>query len=186
LNKLSVLPDGTVLVVSYSGKVYFLNSDGTPRAEFELGYDILPHPLSLSGGTVVLTSRRGRVFFLRLDGTENGTLDVPGGIKDSPKLLSDATFNNGQRSAGFNVRRASALPDGVVAIEISTTRSGCGFSAIDILNSDGTRKAILEMGSRRFCGTKYVTMFIALKNGTMLVETSKGKIDFWRLPSSWN
>ena len=103
---LSVAPiemsDGTVIVVSEAGLIYFLNPNGTLKIKYDTGGVIFASPAVLDDGTVVVGVgheeglEKAHIYFLKLN--EEGTAvelkaqyEMRAYILTSPVVLSDGT-----------------------------------------------------------------------------------------------
>ena len=91
----AVLPDGTLVVGSQDGKVYWLK-DGQKRFEFRtVGY-VSSSPAVLADGTVVVGSNDHKVYWLK-DGQKRFEFETGGWVRSSPAVLADGTVVVGSR-----------------------------------------------------------------------------------------
>ena len=154
-----IAPDGTVVVGSWDGNIYFFNLRGDLKATYPTDAIVSSSPTIAPDGTVVAGSFDGNIYFLSLEGKLKAKYSTPSGYKG---YLSTTFFDTGMYS------RPAIAPDGTVVV-------GSNDGNIYFMDLNGIQKANYQTS-----GTVTSSPAIA-PDGTVVVGSFDGNIYFLSL-----
>jgi outer membrane protein assembly factor BamB len=108
----ALTPEGTVVLGSDDGNVYFLNPDGTKKVSFFTPAPVIGSPAIMSDGTVLIGSFDGNLYFLNPDGTRKASFPV-GATTATPTILRDGTISVGSLNGNIYFLDSEGNQEGI-------------------------------------------------------------------------
>jgi outer membrane protein assembly factor BamB len=143
-------PDGTIYFGTFGGKLWALNSNGSPQWSFSAGREIKSSPALAPDGSIYFGCRDRRLYALGPDGKKKWDFRTGAWVDSSAAVASDGTIYFGSWDKSFY----ALGPDGVKKWQFQTGGEVVSSAAIDaagrvcfgshdrklyVLNPDGTK-----------------------------------------------
>jgi outer membrane protein assembly factor BamB len=133
----AIASDGTIYLGS-GGKVYAINSDGSPKWTFDAGGEVQSSPAIGSDGTIYVgatilaaSGYTGKLYAINPDGTQKATFITGGALVSSPAVGVDGIIYVGS----YDRNLYAIFPHGAKKWEFST---GDFISSSPAIDTDGT------------------------------------------------